>query len=170
MTKEELLKALTEATARAETAAAGANAAAANSAQASAGAGTAGARTQSNKETDAGKTADVGQIYENIDSDIGIPEAWSANVKRTYDVHQSYDHETDVQNRHHFNVLVNQLQTHLANVNQLALQSLANNQNQSNLNNTISIDRCWNVNETDAYSVLLNKVVADATKALKDAK
>jgi len=64
--------------------------------------------------------------------------------------------------------MVSEQTKHLANLNQLTLQSLANNQNQSNLNNTLSIDRSWNVNETDAFAVLLNKTVADAvSEALK---
>ena len=170
MDNEKLLKELTDAIAKAETAAASANAAAANasSAQSSTGAagGTASARTQSNKESDSENASVFKSVQQ--DSDIGIPEAWSANVKRTYDVHQTYDLEGQTQNRNHYNTLVTQLQTHLANVNQMSIQALANNQNQSNLNNTLSIDRSWNVNETDAFAVLLNKTVADAvSEALK---
>ena len=170
ITDVDLLEQIQSAIARAEAAAASANAAAANasSAQSSTGAagGTSNARTQSNTE----QASNTEAIFKSVqqDSDIGVPEAWSANVKRTYDVHQTYDMETQTQNRTHYNTLITQLQTHLANVNQLSLQSLANNQNQSNLNNTLSIDRAWNVNETDAYAVLLNKVVADATKAIAE--
>ena len=167
-TEIELLQELTDAIAKAEAAAANASAAAttANAAadQASAGsaAGVAGARTQSNAEQ-----ASVNDtIFKSVqqDSDIGIPEAWSANVKRTYDLHQTDDFEARMRNRVQFDAIISEQTKHLANLNQLTLQSLANNQNQSNLNNTLSIDRSWNVNETDAFAVLLNKVVGDAVK------
>ena len=172
MNDDKLLKELQDAIATARAEAANANAAAttanaaADQASAGAAAGVAGARTQSNKEVDSGTETVFKSVQQ--DSDIGIPEAWSANVKRTYDVHQTYDVESQTQNRNHYNTLVTQLQTHLANVNQMSIQALANNQNQSNLNNTLSIDRSWNVNETDAFAVLLNKTVADAvSEALK---
>jgi len=167
-TEIELLQELTDAIAKAEAAAVNASAAAttANAAadQASAGsaAGVAGARTQSNAEQ-----ASVNDtIFKSVqqDSDIGIPEAWSANVKRTYDLHQTDDFEARMRNRVQFDAIISEQTKHLANLNQLTLQSLANNQNQSNLNNTLSIDRSWNVNETDAFAVLLNKVVGDAVK------
>lgn len=68
------------------------------SSQTSAGAGTAGARTQSNAEQD----SKTGYQAEQVDSDTGTEEAmagavhdvregWSANRKRTYDMHQSFD-------------------------------------------------------------------------------
>jgi hypothetical protein len=167
-TEIELLQELKDAIAQAKAEAANANAAAttANAAadQASAGAlgGVAGARTQSNAEQ-----ASVNDtIFKSVqqDSDIGIPEAWSANVKRTYDLHQTDDFEARMRNRVQFDAIISEQTKHLANLNQLTLQSLANNQNQSNLNNTLSIDRSWNVNETDAFAVLLNKVVGDAVK------
>jgi hypothetical protein len=167
-TEIELLQELKDAIAQAKAEAANANAAAttANAAadQASAGAlgGVAGARTQSNAEQ-----ASVNDtIFKSVqqDSDIGIPEAWSANVKRTYDLHQTDDFEARMRNRVQFDAIISEQTKHLANLNQLTLQSLANNQNQSNLNNTLSIDRSWNVNETDAFAVLLNKVVSDAVK------
>jgi len=151
MTDKELLVVLNAAIADARAAAAAANTAAASANQASAGsaAGVAGARTQSNVEqADVSKSA-LNVIADQVESDIDTPEAWKANVKRTYDVHQSADMESFSRNRVHFDGMVTQLQTHLANINQLTLQSLANNQNQSNLNNTLSIDRSWNINETD---------------------
>lgn len=164
--QEELMSQLAMAIAKAEAAAASANAAAANasSAQASTGAAgsTASARTQSN--TEQASTNDT--VFKSVqqDSDIGIPEAWSANVKRTYDLHQTDDFEARMRNRVQFDAIVSEQTKHLANLNQLTLQALANNQNQSNLNNTLSIDRSWNVNETDAFAVLLNKVVAEAVE------
>jgi len=169
MNNDELLKRIEDAIASAKAEAANANAAAttanaaADQASAGAAAGVAGARTQSNKEVDSGTETVFKSVQQ--DSDIGIPEAWSANVKRTYDVHQSDDFEAKMRNRIQFDAIVSEQTKHLANLNQLTLQSLANNQNQSNLNNTLSIDRSWNVNETDAFSVLLNKTVADAVSA-----
>ena len=138
------------------------------SAQASGGAaaGVTGARTVSNKEIDSGTESVFKTVQQ--DSDIGVPEAWSANVKRTYDVHQSYDMETQMQNRQHYNTLVTQLQSHLGNLNQLTITNLANNQNQSNLNNTLGIDRSWNLNETDlaakSVAILTDAVLAEVLK------
>jgi len=153
----------TAAATNASTAATSANAAADQASSAALG-GVAGARTQSNKEVDSAARTDLTDITKNIDSDIGIPEAWSANVKRTYDLHQSDDFEAKMRNRIQFDSIISEQTKHLANLNQLTLQSLANNQNQSNLNNTLSIDRSWNVNETDAFAVLLNKVVSEAVE------
>ena len=158
--KDAIAKATAAAT-NASAAAASANAAADQASSGSA-AGVAGARTQSNKEVDSAARTDLTDITKNIDSDIGVNEAWSANVKRTYDVHQTYDVEGQTQNRNHYNTLVTQLQTHLANLNQLTITNLANNQNQSNMNNTLGIDRAWNINETD----LAAKSVAAITDAV----
>ena len=161
---QQLQDAIAKATAaatNASTAATSANAAADQASSAALG-GVAGARTQSNKEVDSGTEAIFKSVQQ--DSDIGIPEAWSANVKRTYDLHQSDDFEAKMRNRIQFDSIIAEQTKHLANLNQLTLQSLANNQNQSNLNNTLSIDRSWNVNETDAFAVLLNKVVSEAVK------
>ena len=170
MNDAELLAAVTKAVAEANAAAANANTAAAsanaaaNQASAGSSSGVAGARTQSNMEAAVDRAMSTVQQLQQaqVESDIDTPEAWKANVKRTYDVHQTYDMEVMVRNRTHFDALITQLQTHLANVNQMAIQALANNQNQSNLNNTLSIDRAWNINETD----LAAKAAAIATDAL----
>ena len=159
--KDAIAKATVAAT-NASAAATSANAAADQASSAALG-GVAGARTQSNKEVDSGTEAIFKSVQQ--DSDIGIPEAWSANVKRTYDVHQTYDVESQVQNRQHYNTLVTQLQTHLANLNQLTVTNLANNQNQSNLNNTLSIDRAWNINETD-LAAKSAAIITDAVLAV----
>ena len=170
MTDQDLLSATLEAIARANAAATNANVAAAtanaaaNQSSAGAAAGVAGARTQSNVEQASLNDAIMKTVTQNIDSDIGVTEAWSANVKRTYDLHQSADFEATGRNRVHFDTLITQLFTHLANVNQLTLQSIANNQNQSNMNNTLAIDRSWNINETDlaakAAAALTDKILA----------
>lgn len=173
ITNEQLFEQLTKAVADAQAAAASANAAAANTSSAQSSTGAAGsavnARTQSN--TEQASTNDTVFKSVNQDSDIGIPEAWSANVKRTYDVHQTYDMETQARNRTHFDTMITQMQTHVANLNQMSIQALANNQNQSNLNNTLSIDRAWNINETDlaakAAAILTDKVLAAAVEQAK---
>ena len=167
MTNEELIAAMSSLVSRAEAAAANANAAAttANAAadQATAGASSsvAGARTQSNTETD------TGAIDRQVDSDIGVEEAWAANVKRTYDVHQTYDLETKGRNRLHFDNAIVEMQKHLANVNHLSLQALTNNQNASQL----SIDRMWNINETDlaakSAAALTDAILAELVKRAK---
>lgn len=168
MTNEELLVQLNAALVDARAAAANANAAAAtanaaaNQASAGSAAGVAGARTQSNVEQAAVTDAILKTISQQTESDINVPEAWQANVKRTYDLHQSSDFESANRNRVHFDQMIVQLQTHLADVNHLTLQALANNQNQSNLNNTLSIDRSWNINETD----LAAKAAAIATDGI----
>ena len=161
-----VLEGLQDAIAKATAAATNANAAAAsaNAAanQASSGsvAGVAGARTQSNKEVDSGTETVFKSVQQ--DSDIGIPEAWSANVKRTYDLHQSDDFEAKMRNRIQFDSIISEQIKHLANLNQLTITNLANNQNQSNMNNTLGIDRAWNINETD----LAAKSVAAITDAV----
>ena len=172
MSSEELIQYFDNAIAKAIASVASANAGAvtaqAGAGQAGAGVGASNARTQSNSETDTDKTVSTGQTFENVDSDINVIEAWQANVKRTYDVHQTYDMETMGRNRLHFDELIAQKHKHLANLDHMTLQALANNQNQSNLNNTLGIDRAWNVNETDAFAVLLNKVVSEAvSKAME---
>lgn len=174
LTNDELVATLTQAIAAANAAASNANAAAAtanaaaNQASAGAASGVAGARTQSNAEQASFNDAMSKVIQQQVESDIDTPEAWKANVKRTYDVHQSMDSESFSRNRVHFDNMIVQLQTHLANVNQLTLQSLANNQNQSNLNNTLSIDRAWNINETDlsakSAAVLTDAILSGAAK------
>lgn len=165
VTDAELLAQLTAAIAEARAAAANANVAAANAAQATAGAsaGVAGARTQSNVEAALDRAmSTVQQLQQTqVESDIDTPEAWKANVKRTYDVHQSYDMESMQRNRLHFDSLFSEQTKHLAALNQLTIQAISNNQNQSNLNNTLSIDRSWNVNETDAYATILAAKIAE---------
>jgi hypothetical protein len=182
MTNEELLVVINAAIADARAAAAAANvaAAAANQASSGAAAGVAGARTQSNVEQAAVTDAMLKSISQQTESDINVPEAWQANVKRTYDVHQSVDIESMQRNRVHFDAMITQQATHLANLNQLTLQSLANNQNQSNLANTqainsqaLSIDRQWNINETDlsakSAAVLTDAILSRVAVAPKPA-
>ncbi len=155
MTNEELLAQLNAALADARAAAANANAAAntanaaANQASSGAAAGVAGARTQSNVE--------ASQLSTNTDSDIGITEAWSANVKRTYDVHQTYDMETKERNRLHFDTIMSEQTKHLAQLNAISLQAITNNQNASKL----AIYRQGNVDETDAFATILASKVAE---------
>src|SRR5262245_60030084 len=168
-----LLRQISEAIAEAKVAAVAANAAAATANLASAGAGATTARTQSNIESaiDRAMSQVTSLQQAQVESDIDTPEAWKANVKRTYDVHQSHDMEVMQRNRVHFDTLVTQLQTHLANVNQLTLAALANNQNQSNLCNTLAIDRSWNINETDlsakSAAALTDRILAEAAKVDK---
>jgi len=47
----------------------------------------------------------------------------------------------------------------------LTVTNLANNQNQSNLNNTLSIDRAWNINETD-LAAKSAAIITDAVLAV----
>lgn len=177
MTNDELLDAMTKLVARAEAAAANANAsattatAAANQATAGASGGVAGARTQSNVEAALDRAmSTVQQLQQTqVESDIDTPEAWKANVKRTYDVHQTYDLEGMSRNRLHFDNAITELQKHVANVNHLTLQALTNNQNASQL----SIDRMWNINETDlaakSAAVLTDAILAELVRRAKSA-
>ena len=189
MTNEELLDAVRkmvgDAMSQATAAVTNANAAintaanaatvAANAAQASAGAqaGVAGARTQSNIESAVDRA--MSTISQQVESDIDSPEAWKANLKRTYDIHQTDERESFSRNRLHFDNMLTQLQTHVANLNQMTIQSLANNQNQSNLGNLQAIahrdlatDREWNINETDlsakSAAVLSDAILAGVAK------
>lgn len=166
----QLLEQIRAATAAATAAAVNANAAAntanaaANQASSGAAAGVAGARTQSNVESALDRAmSTVQQLQQTqVESDIDTPEAWKANVKRTYDIHQTYDLEGMNRNRLHFDNAIIEYQTHVKNTNQLTLQALSNNQNQSNTGNGMLIDRTWNINETD----LAAKAAAIATDAI----
>lgn len=157
--------------------------AAADQATAGAQAGVAGARTVSNTEQARDSTlvnqldSLTGLIQKQVDSDVDTPEAWKANIKRTYDVHQTYDMETALRNRAHFDNAVLAYQTHVGNLNHYTLQALANNQNQSNLANLqgvahrdIAIDREWNINETDlaakSAAVLTDAALSKAVKTI----
>jgi len=181
LSDQEVLASITAAVAAANAAATNANTAAAsanaaaNQSSAGAAGGVAGARTQSNAEQASLNDAILKTVTQNVDSDIGVTEAWSSNVKRTYDIHQSYDHEVMVRNRTHFDNLVSEQLTHLADVHQLALQSLANNQNQSNTANNqmitlahVATDRIWNINETDlaakSAAIITDMVLAEMAK------
>lgn len=131
-------------------------AASATSSQSEATTGAGARRTVSNDEQADNVDSALSLLQKQVDSDIDTPEAWKANVKRTYDIHQSEDLENARRNRVHFDNLVSTQLTHLANVNQLTVQALANNQNNANVANAqsiahrdIAIDRQWNVNATD---------------------
>lgn len=198
LTNEEILALIEKAVAEAKASAVAANAAAATAnaaadqASSGAAAGVAGARTQSNVEQALAKAIDTAASLQQaqVESDIDTPEslkagvvanrsAWDANNKRTYDVHQTEDSETRGRNRTHFDALISQQLTHIANLNSLTLQAIANNQNQSNLVNTgainhqaLAVDRQWNINETDlsakSAAVLTDMILAKAAVAPKE--
>lgn len=156
MTSDELMVQLNAALVDARAAVANANAAAntanaaANQASSGAAAGVAGARSQSNVEANAAS--------QQFESDINVPEAWSANVKRTYDVHQSYDMESMQRNRVHFDSIISEQTKHLSQLHALSLITLKDAQVASKLGD----DRMWNVNETDAYATLIATKIAEA--------
>jgi hypothetical protein len=110
------------------------------------------ARTKSNKEVDSGTESVFKTVAQ--DSDINAPESWQAFLL-----------EGAMRDRERYNSEMAQERKHKSNLDAMNLQSVANNQNQSNINNHIAIDRVWNINEDSAFAVLLNKVVADAVKA-----
>ncbi|GAG42801.1 unnamed protein product, partial [marine sediment metagenome] len=89
-----------------------------------------------------------------VDSDINVQEGWSASVIQDAG-----------RNRMHFDAIITQRLTHVDNLNAASLQAINNGQAASNTGNGGLIDRFWNINETDAFAVLLNKVVADAVAA-----
>lgn len=154
MTNEEFLAALEKVVASAVAQVANANAAgstsntSANQNSAGSGAAVADSRTRSNIE-------DI-----QVGSDINVPEGWSSHAL-----------EATQKNRVHFDNMVSQQLTHVANLNHLTLQALSNNQNQSNLGNLLALDRSWNVNETDAYATILAAKIAESLMkgAKKDA-
>jgi ribosomal protein L14E/L6E/L27E len=166
----EILDQVNAAIAEAKAAAASANSAAANANSAQASTGAAGATVNARTQSNAEQASNTEAIFKTVqqDSDIGVPEAWSANVKRTYDVHQTYDLESQAQMRTHFNTMITQQQNHLSALNQMSLQAIANNQNQSNLNNLLGIDRAWNINETDlaakSVAVITDAVLSEIAK------
>jgi hypothetical protein len=163
MTNEELLAVLNAAIADARAATVNANAAAntanaaANQASSGAAAGVTGARTQSNVE-------DI-----QVGSDINVPEAWSANVKRTYDVHQTHDMERARRNDLHFDAMISEQTKHLSQLNALSLITLKDAQVASKLGD----DRMWNINETDlaakSAAVLTDAILAELARRAKAA-
>ncbi len=118
--------------------------------------------------SDKGRAA-VQNASNESDQDIGADEsmaaqvaqalmAWEANKKRTYDrVEGDLDAAIKAGQSH-----VARLHT----IQELQLSNAVIACNQANNarmdHHNIFIDRVWNVNETDALSVLLNKVTGDA--------
>ena len=164
--------------ANANAAAATANAAA-NQAAAGAAAGVAGARTQQNTEASVDRAMSL--LQQQVDSDVDTPEAWKANIKRTYDIHQSLDLESASRNRLHFDHAITQYQSLVSNLNHLNVVQMTNLQNQANIQNSNAIesakigsDRMWNVNETDwaavSMATFVNKVLAEMQKQQESAK
>lgn len=111
------------------------------------------ARTKSNKEVDSGTETVFKSVAQ--DSDVNVQEGWSV-----------FALESARRDREAHDLIVSQERKHKAEIDALTLQSIANNQNQSNLNNTLSIDRSWNLNETDAYSAIAATVTAAVLKEL----
>ena len=95
-----------------------------------------------------------------IDSDIGQAEAWSVNLKMVVEefLHESL--ESVRRNRHHFDKMVTDAQTHDNDIRQLSTLALANAVADSQSMRARSADH-WgtifdkqvNVNETDALAV-----------------
>ncbi len=121
----------------------------------------------SNRAT--GSTFETNMTREN--ADINAEEAWSANLKRTYDLTQSWDFELARRSAAHFDAMMTDTRTHIANVRKVELETLQNGSHGANLVNTqstahrdIATDRTWNVDEV-AQLVAKNGMQADAIAA-----
>ncbi len=135
-------------------------------------AGVAHARSASNVEgrtvKDADRSTTTTQGSTKHDSDINAEEAWAANLKRTYDLTQSWDFELARRSAAHFDAMMADTRSHIANVRKIELETLQNGSHGANLVNTqstahrdIATDRIWNVDEV-ATLTAKSGVQADA--------
>jgi hypothetical protein len=124
-------------------------------AQGAAGTGTTTGRTVSDEGV---KT---GFVSTKVDSDVGIEEAWAANIKDTYDIHKTW-----------FNDVFGALQKQRAQLDHLTNQLFQNGVNSGHLQHlgaitdqNLGTDRKMNINETDRLSVISDAIIAALGKA-----
>jgi hypothetical protein len=111
--------------------------------------------------------------------ETGKDEAWFGNIKRTYDEFQQESLETLRRSRDRFDSLQSQQQTHVANVNAVALQALQNAVETANImgkqsvqqtlrHNDLAMDRQWNVDEQGYTSreILNESTFRDAIRSI----
>lgn len=125
-------------------------------------------------------------------ADIGVEEAhstavhdqtrsWNANVKRTYDVHQTHDLEGVGQRRQHFDRMVTHGLDHDNELRQLTVQAMQNAVETANMlskqavaHRDLAIDREWNIDEVAKLvaenTVFVNAIAAAVAKAVQEAK
>ena len=124
-------------------------------------ASTAGARGTTGNYTHGGDTE---KVFHRENADIGAEEAWSTNMKRTYDLHQSHDFETANMFR---NLALQCLQNSVETANMVAKKTVERGD--------LAVDRQWNIDEVsdlsaksglqaDAIATTLIAAVADILK------
>jgi hypothetical protein len=138
--------------------------------QAMASANAANAQAASTTGTTTGRTVSdegvkTGFVRAQVDSDVGIEEAWAANVKSTYDIHQTW-----------FNDVFGALQKQRAQLDHLTNQLFQNGINSGHLQHlgaitdqNLGTDRKMNINETDlaakSAAVITDGIIAALGKA-----
>lgn len=132
---------------------------------------TAKTRAATDAATAAGQASGATYSDVRVKEDIGSGEAWTANVKRTYDVTQSYDREGDGQRRAHFDRMMTSALDRDAQMHTLAMQVLQNGishgadlNTQKIRHNDLAVDRQWNVDEV-AQLVAKTPIFLDAIAA-----
>lgn len=103
--------------------------------------------------------------------EVGMDEAWKANIKRTYDEYQQESLETIRGNRSYISKVLSDAQQHDNARQTIANQALQNAVETANLvgkqaveHRDIAIDRQWNVDEV-AQLIAKNPIYMDALAA-----
>lgn len=117
------------------------------------------------------------------DSDIGVEEAWSANIKRTYDEFQHESLESVRRNRSYIDKILSDAQQYDNGRQNMANQALQNAVETANMvgkqvmrHSDLAIDRQWNVDEVSALTAksgveadaLISAMAVAIAKAMKD--
>lgn len=158
-----------------------ANAIAQSVTQALSAANAANAQAASTTGTTTGRTVSdegvkTGFVAEQVDSDIGETEAWAANMKRTYDIHQTDERESFNRSRAWFDDIMGSLQKRRAELDALTNQLFQAGINSGHLQHlgaitdqNLGTDRKMNINETDlaakSAAVLSDAMLAAVAKA-----
>ena len=130
-----------------------------------AGSGVGSRRTVSDAERDQTTTrldqiVDTGADEANMSAILDQTRSWNAKVNRDYEIVSEALHKANVGAQDHLEdvrtIRLSMLKSMAENADFASKQYLETNK--------LGSDRMWNVNETDAFSVLLNKSVSDAIK------
>lgn len=105
------------------------------------------------------------------DSDINLEEAWGANVKRTYDEHQTYDHDSRVRSRADWEDQRQMRMRHAEELHTVRMQLFQNAVETANMASKqalrdaeLASDRKWNVDEVAAVTAVVLDRLVDMAK------
>lgn len=121
----------------------------------------------------AGGTHTTGTSFrdDRVLEDVGLGEAWGVNTKRTYDMHQTYDHESMIRARADWEDNRTSRARQAEDLHNLKMQTLQNAVETANMvgkqavrHSDLAIDRQWNVDEV-AQLIAKNPIFMDAVAA-----